>query len=97
MDGLVANSVAASIPNWCVLGLVQDARSEAQYDGRQQSSRTNQQLSEARRRQLEGNSFVLGDRLSLADIPIGTHLCRYFNLDLPRPSLPNVERWYERL
>jgi glutathione S-transferase len=48
-------------------------------------------------RQLEGNSFVLGDRLSLADIPIGTHLYRYFNLDLPRPSLPNVERWYERL
>ena len=48
-------------------------------------------------RQLEGNSFMLGDRLSLADIPIGTHLCRYFNLDLPRPSLPNVERWYERL
>jgi glutathione S-transferase len=48
-------------------------------------------------RQLEGNSFVLGDRLSLADIPIGTHLYRYFNLDLPRPSLPNVERWYQRL
>ena len=48
-------------------------------------------------RQLEGNSFMLGDRLSLADIPIGTHLYRYFNLDLPRPSLPNVERWYERL
>ena len=47
--------------------------------------------------QLEGNSFMLGDRLSLADIPIGTHLYRYFNLDLPRPSLPNVERWYERL
>ena len=48
-------------------------------------------------RQLEGNSFMLGDRLSLADIPIGTHLYRYFNLDLPHPSLPNVERWYERL
>jgi glutathione S-transferase len=48
-------------------------------------------------RQLEGNSFMLGERLSLADIPIGTHLYRYFNLDLPRPSLPNVERWYERL
>ena len=47
--------------------------------------------------QLNGRSFMLGDRLSLADIPIGTHLYRYFNLDLPRPNLPNVERWYERL
>lgn len=47
--------------------------------------------------QLSGRSFMLGDRLSLADIPIGTHLYRYFNLDLPRPNLPNVERWHERL
>ena len=47
--------------------------------------------------QLKGRSFILGDHLSLADIPIGTHLYRYLNLDLPRPNLPNVERWYERL
>ncbi|MGY8709370.1 glutathione S-transferase [Bradyrhizobium sp. 18BD] len=47
--------------------------------------------------QLKGRSFLLGDHLSLADIPIGTHLYRYFNLDLPRSNLPNVERWYERL
>jgi glutathione S-transferase len=48
-------------------------------------------------RQLEGKSLLTGDHLSLADIPIGTHLYRYFNLNLPRPKLPNVERWYERL
>lgn len=48
-------------------------------------------------RQLEGKAFLIGDQLSLADIPIGTHLYRYFNLNLPRPKLPNVERWYERL
>ncbi|MCP3399008.1 glutathione S-transferase family protein [Bradyrhizobium sp. CCGB20] len=47
--------------------------------------------------QLKGRSFMLGDHLSLADIPIATHLYRYLNLDLPRPNLPNVERWYERL
>lgn len=40
-----------------------------------------------------------GDKggFSLADIPIGTHLYRYFSLDLPRPDLPNVERPYRRL
>ena len=35
--------------------------------------------------------------LSLADIPIGAHLYRYFELDIQRPSLPRIEAWYERL
>jgi glutathione S-transferase len=43
------------------------------------------------------HDFLLGDTLSLADIPIGTHLFRYFGLDIERPSVPNVERWYRTL
>ena len=35
--------------------------------------------------------------LTLADIPAGTTLYRYFELDIERPSLPNVEAWYARL
>jgi glutathione S-transferase len=35
--------------------------------------------------------------LSLADIPIGTSLYRYFELDLNRPDLPYVAAWYRRL
>jgi glutathione S-transferase len=41
--------------------------------------------------------FLLGDRLSLADIPAGTSLYRYFELEIERPSIPNVEAWYRRL
>jgi glutathione S-transferase len=41
--------------------------------------------------------FLLGDTLSLADIPIGTSLYRYFELDIERPLMPNVEAWYQRL
>jgi glutathione S-transferase len=48
-------------------------------------------------RMLAGQSFILGDQLTLADIPAGTSLFRYFNLDIERPSLPNVERWYQQL
>ncbi len=47
--------------------------------------------------QLEGQNFLLGDTLSLADIPIGTHLYRYFSLDIDRPRVANVEKWYRRL
>ncbi|WP_342362058.1 glutathione S-transferase [Terrarubrum flagellatum] len=48
-------------------------------------------------RHLEDRAFMLGDALTLADIPIGTHLYRYFNLDIERPSVLNVEAWYARL
>jgi glutathione S-transferase len=41
--------------------------------------------------------FLLGDKLSLADIPAGTSLYRYFELDIERPALPNIEAWYRRL
>ncbi|MEP3278412.1 MAG: glutathione S-transferase [Stappiaceae bacterium] len=46
---------------------------------------------------LAQQQFIIGDRLSLADIPIGTHLFRYFGVDIERPPIANVERWYRRL
>jgi glutathione S-transferase len=41
--------------------------------------------------------FLMGDQLTLADIPAGTSLYRYFELDIERPLLPHVVGWYERL
>ncbi|MBV8751991.1 MAG: glutathione S-transferase [Hyphomicrobiales bacterium] len=46
---------------------------------------------------LADRAFLLGDQLTLADIPAGTHLYRYFNIDIGRPHVPNVERWYHTL
>jgi glutathione S-transferase len=48
-------------------------------------------------RLLEGQTFMLGETLSLADIAAGTSLYRYFELEIERPSLPHVERWYRTL
>jgi len=48
-------------------------------------------------RQLENTSFLAGDQLTVGDIPLGAYVYRYFNLDIERPSLPNVEAWYARL
>ena len=48
-------------------------------------------------RALEGRAFLTGDSLSMGDIPLGSTLYRYFDLEISRPSLPNVEAWYERL
>lgn len=46
---------------------------------------------------LEDHPFLFGDTLTLADIPIGSNLYRYFNLEIERPRIPHVEAWYERL
>ena len=46
---------------------------------------------------LAGRDYVLGDRLTMADIPLGCVAYRYFNIDIERPSLPNLEAWYARL
>ncbi len=47
--------------------------------------------------QLQGRPFIIGNQLSIADIAVGTLMYRYFNLRIPRPALPNVERWYTGL
>ena len=55
---------------------------------------------------LAKTEFLAGAQLSLADIPAGTLLYRYFTLEMDlsegraadwRPALPNVEAWYRRL
>jgi glutathione S-transferase len=39
--------------------------------------------------------FVAGERLGMADIPFGPLYFRYLQLDIERPSFPNLDRWYE--
>lgn len=46
---------------------------------------------------LSDRPFLCGGRLTLADIPAGTSLYRYFKINIERPSIPNVEAWYRRL
>jgi glutathione S-transferase len=48
-------------------------------------------------RVLAERPFITGDSLSLGDIAVGSNLYRYFELDIQRPDVPNVEAWYERL
>jgi glutathione S-transferase len=46
---------------------------------------------------LADRPFLCGNTLTLADISAGTSLYRYFELKIERPSVPNVEAWYQRL
>ena len=48
-------------------------------------------------RELERRDYLAGDRLTTADIAVGSSLYRYFALAIERPPVPNVEAWYRRL
>ncbi len=48
-------------------------------------------------RHLEGRTYLAGDTLTIGDIAVGVQLYRYYELEIDRPDLPNVEAWYARL
>jgi glutathione S-transferase len=47
--------------------------------------------------QLAKHPYLAGDVLTLADIPWGPHLHRWFNMDFDRPDVPHLRAWYDRL
>jgi glutathione S-transferase len=46
---------------------------------------------------LEGCDYVAGDALTVGDVALGPMVYRWFNLEIDRPSLPNLEAWHDRL
>jgi len=46
---------------------------------------------------LSDSPFVAGESLSMADIPVGIMVYRWFTLDIERMELPSLHRWYQRL
>jgi glutathione S-transferase len=46
---------------------------------------------------LATRAYIGGDALTMADLPVGSLMYRYYTMDIARPSLPNVEAWYGRL
>ncbi len=46
---------------------------------------------------LAGRDYLCGERLTMADIPLGTAVWRWYNMETERPTLANVEAWHDRL
>ena len=46
---------------------------------------------------LSQRAFMLGDKFSMADIPLGCEVHRWFGLPQPRPAWPHLERWFAAL
>lgn len=46
---------------------------------------------------LSDSAYVVGDTLTMGDIPLGCYAWRWFSADAERPALANLEEWYRRL
>ena len=46
---------------------------------------------------LADHAFMGGDQFSMADIPLGCEMHRWFGLPQPRPVRPHLDRWYQTL
>ena len=48
-------------------------------------------------RHLAGREWIVGDRFTMADIPLGPMAWRWFSLVDKRPPMPAFEAWFERI
>ncbi len=46
---------------------------------------------------LSEKPYLSGDEIGMGDIPLGSFIYAWFEMPLERPSMPNLEAWYERL
>ena len=46
---------------------------------------------------LADRPYIAGDAFTMGDIPLGCHMYNWMMLPIPRPPLPHLAAWYERL
>jgi len=46
---------------------------------------------------LADNAFMTGNAPTMGDVPLGCAAYRWHNMDIKRPDLPHLQRWYESL
>lgn len=81
----------------CFIGMIRVPKAERDVKGIAAAARRVGEALAILDRELEGKGFILGDRLTFADILVGTPMYRYYNIDIERPRHANVQAWYQRL
>ncbi|WP_421709844.1 glutathione S-transferase family protein [Algihabitans sp.] len=95
MDWATMTVVAAMTPVfWGLVRTPPEQRDQAAIDKGIAACQSAFRLLDA---QLKGRAYLLGDRLTTADIPLGCATYRWHALEVPQESLPNLAAWYERL
>lgn len=79
---------------WRLIRTPSDKRDQAAID---QGAKTVRAALTILDRHLGDKQFILGDELTVADIPLGCVAYRWFALPVEHGDIPNVRAWYESL
>lgn len=79
---------------WAIVRTEPALRNEALIADRH---RTTQSALQVLDDHLAETSFVVADRFTMADVPMGSLIYRYFSLEIDRPEFPGIDAWYKRL
>ncbi len=91
------NELYRDIIGVCFLGLIRTAAKDRDNAAIAAAAKRAGEKLSLIDRQLDGRAFICGDKLSMADIAVGSLLYRYMTLPIERPTLGNVEHWYRHL
>jgi len=79
---------------WPVVRIAKEQRNDAQLKNSINHFENFLRIADAR---LAEHEYLVGQDLTLADIQFGHILFRYYEIDIDRTGLPNVERYYKLL
>ncbi|WP_244303547.1 glutathione S-transferase family protein [Roseibium sediminis] len=79
---------------WQLIRIAPDSRDLAALHGSINTSEVYWTLLDAH---LKGRTYLLGDRISMADIPLGCSAYRWHSMTFERRDLPHLAAWYHRL
>ena len=78
-------------------GLIRTAPEDRDLDGINNGRDRFEQAMTILDHHLSDSAYVGDENLSMADIPVGIMVYRWFTLDIERMELPSLHRWYQRL
>ena len=78
-------------------GLIRTPPEKRDLKAIEEGAKKSAELAALLERALAGRPYVAGDAFTMGDIPIGAEVQRWMRVPIERPSMPNVEAWFERL
>ena len=78
-------------------GLIRTAPEDRDLDGINNGRDRFEQAMTILDHHLSDSAYVGGENLSMADIPLGIMVYRWFTLEIERMELPSLHRWYQKL
>ena len=78
-------------------GLIRTPKDQQDTSKVQESAKQTAELLQIFENHMADRKFVVGESLTMGDIPLGSMMFKYYSLDIERPPLPSIEAWYARL